>query len=217
MERDEGVAEIAQHFGGEMQSRRRRSHGARGFGENGLVAFDILLVALPAQVRRQRNHSAFPRIQSRLSSDTIRSPSGQISSTRTAMPSIVACAPRRILRPGRTRHFQRVGPAAPENRNSILPSSENRRALTTRVLFRTSRSPLCKIPWQLGELPMLDSLLAPMQAPSFANPGGSAAAGWRSVPPAVGNRNRKAQGSWVMERRRFASPASPFGLRYGSP
>ncbi len=131
---------VARISGSEVQPGRRRGDGAGHFRENRLIPLDIARIAWPPDVRRKRDSPPSKRFSSRSSAIT-RSPPAQISSTRAVAPLIFVTPPTRIFRPGLTRHFHRAGPSCSRNRNSILPSSENLRALITRVLFRTSKSP----------------------------------------------------------------------------
>src|SRR5205823_6299893 len=62
MQGEESVGQRREHFFGEMQSGGRRSDGSRHPRVNGLVTFEVLGIALPAKIRRQRNRPALPRI-----------------------------------------------------------------------------------------------------------------------------------------------------------
>ena len=137
-------AEFHENFPREMQSGGRRGDRARRIRKNSLIARLILRVARAPDVRRQRHGTAGIKIDIFIQRDNALAIRQSFLPPRNVTSSIFAVAPTRILRPGLTRHFQRAGPRRSRNKNSITPSSENLRAGSTRVSFRTSRSPGCR-------------------------------------------------------------------------
>ena len=161
VKRDERVRDPAQNFRCEMQASRWGSQRSGNLREDRLITRFVFGVALPSHIRRQREEAALLQIDLALEGDDSL-PVGQDRFDARAAACDLDRRADFIFRPGFTRHFQRRASRRSRNRNSIFPSSENRRAGSTRVLLRTT-SRRIKIAFEVREHSMLDALIIPVQ------------------------------------------------------